>query len=268
MKRFILNSEPDRNGTVRLTGDDYHYLARVRRLAPGEFFPALLPSGEKVLIRVDSLDGGVLTGTTAPENNAEAERPSVSNMPPLILFQGLPKGEKMDLIARQAAEGGLAELVPFAAEYSVPRPRGKAAEGGTYGQKLSRWRRIIKEARQQSGSGVETTIRAPLSVDELFAYWDTLKERYPGALGLLLHQIPLEHKSLHGYLNIIPPLIVAAVGPEGGFSPSEVSRFREAGFRPVIIGDAVLRTETAAVAAASAIRIIVQERDSWEMSSH
>jgi len=266
MKRFILNCEPDRNGTVRLKGDDYHYLARVRRLAAGEFFPGLLPSGEKVLIRVDALDGGILTGTTAPENNAEAERPS--SQVPLILFQGLPKGEKMDLIVRQATEGGLAELVPFAAEYSVSKPRRKAAEGGVYGQKLSRWRRIIKEARQQSGSGVETTIRAPLNVDELFAYWDTLKARYPGALGLLLHQIPLEHKSLHGYLDTIPPLIVAAVGPEGGFSPSELSRFMEAGFRPVTIGTAVLRTETAAVAAASAIRIIVQERDSWEMSSH
>ena len=259
MKRFILNSEPERNGTVRLTGEDYHYLARVRRLAPGEYFPGLLPSGEKVLIRIDSVDGGVLTGTVAPENAASEAAASAAGqpgMPPLVLFQGLPKGEKMDLIVRQAAEGGLAEIVPFTAEYSVPKPPGQA--------KLSRWRRIIKEARQQSGSGVETAIRAPLCADELFAYWETLKIQHPGALGLALHQIPLENNSIHSYLDNIPPLIVAAVGPEGGFSPSELGRFREAGFRPVTIGGTVLRTETAAVYAAAAIHIIVQERDSWE----
>ena len=278
MKRFILNSEPERNGTVRLTGDDYHYLARVRRLAPGEYFPGLLPSGEKVLIRVNSVDGGVLTGMAAPENAAAAPagaaglagQPLTLGMPPLILFQGLPKGEKMDLIVRQAAEGGLAEIVPFAAEYSAPKLRepgkaaGRAREAGSGGAKISRWRRIIKEARQQSGSGVETAIRAPLSADELFAYWETLTIQHPGALGLALHQIPLEHKSLHGYLDSRPPLIVAAIGPEGGFSQSELARFLEAGFKPVTIGSTVLRTETAAVYAAAAIHIIMQERDSWE----
>ena len=66
MKRFILNSGPDRSGKIRLSGDDYHYLARVRRLAPGECFPASLPSGARVLIRVDSAQGGVLTGAVLP----------------------------------------------------------------------------------------------------------------------------------------------------------------------------------------------------------
>lgn len=67
MKRFILNREPDSSGMVRLEGDDYHYLVRVRRLAPGEFFPALLPGGAEVLVQVRSVEGGVLTGVLSTQ---------------------------------------------------------------------------------------------------------------------------------------------------------------------------------------------------------
>jgi 16S rRNA (uracil1498-N3)-methyltransferase len=104
-----------------------------------------------------------------------------------------------------------------------------------------------------------------MSIDELFAYWNELKAKYPGVLGLLFHQIPLANESLHGYLDTGPELVVLAIGPEGGFSAAEASRFLEAGFKPLTIGEAVLRTETAALYAAAAIRIILLERNSWEM---
>jgi 16S rRNA (uracil1498-N3)-methyltransferase len=88
-------------------------------------------------------------------------------------------------------------------------------------------------------------------------------------VGLLLHperqnpDSPLEQGTFHGYLDKIPDLVVAAVGPEGGFSPEEGARFIAAGFRPLTIGSTVLRTETAALYAAAVIRIILLERSSW-----
>ncbi|MDR2951622.1 MAG: 16S rRNA (uracil(1498)-N(3))-methyltransferase [Treponema sp.] len=253
MKQFILNREPE-CGLIRLKGDDYHYLVRVRRLAVGEFFPAVLPNGVETLIQVLSTDHGVLTGRRA----SSAERvPQAVNLSPIILFQALPKGEKMSLIARQAAEGGITEVVPFVSEFSVS----KIKEGE--GRKFSRWERVIKEARQQSGSAIATVIRPPVDLDGLFDYWEEFKRK--GALGLFFHHQPLENSSLHGYLDNNPQLVVLAVGPEGGFSDNEVSRFRDNGFNPLTIGDTILRTETAALYCAAAVRVLLLEKNSWQM---
>ena len=259
MKRFILNKEPDKDNNVRLEGDDYRYLVRVRRLAVGEFFSALLPNGKETQVQVLSVDKGVLTGKcNSPEEHlAEARR-----IPPIILFQALPKSGKMDLIVRQAAEGGLTEVVPFASEFSIAKIRDTCETRGQ--QKLSRWQRIIKEARQQSGSPVQTVVHAPLTTDGLFAYWEEIREKFPGALGIFFHHLPLAQTSLHSYLENIPKAVVIAIGPEGGFSGAEASRFLEAGFAPLTIGDTILRTETAALYCAAAIRIILLEKDSWE----
>jgi len=269
VKQFLLAKEPD-DGIVRLDGSDYRYLVRVRRLAPGEFFPALLPNGEETLIQVLSVEKGLLTGKLAASEKPPAS-PSPS-MPAIILFQALPKGEKMDVIVRQAAEGGITEIVPFVSEFSLA----KASAGE---QKFSRWQRIIREARQQCGSKTATAIRRPLTKEELIEYWKELQvsgaQTTNAALGLLFHHQGLENKSLHSYLDSSyhdnsnldkePKFVVLAVGPEGGFSGSEVSLFLENGFNPFTIGDTILRTETAALYCAAAVRILLWERDSWQL---
>ena len=262
MKQFILNNEPDKNGQVRLENSDYRYLVRVRRLAPREYFHALLPGGGEVLVRVCSVDNNVLVGEIVRSVHAEAA--SKRSMPPIILFQALPKGEKMDLIVRQAAEGGLAEIVPFASEFSAVKIEKPETDTGKW-QKFSRWERIIKEARQQSGSATATIVRQPMSMDSLFAYWEQIKEEQPEVLGLFFHHLPLANESLHGYLSKRFGMVVLAIGPEGGFSSNETERFLTAGFKPFTIGDTILRTETAALYMAAAVRILLLEKDSWKL---
>ena len=278
MKCFILTTEPDKNGIIRLDGDDYHYLIRVRRLVPGDIFPAALQAGDKVMIQIISVEGRIVTGKCMPEGKPDSGELSTVhpqlNLPPIILFQALPKGEKMDLIVRQAAEIGIAEIFPFTSEFSVPKIKAKESK---HSVKFSRWQRIIREARQQSGSSAATVVHEPMSCDELFNRWDDFNTKYSGALGLLFHQTPLENASIHGYLDKRPALLVLAIGPEGGFSNTELSRFLEAGFKPFTIGgtlneaegqsfqSTVLRTETAALYAAAAVQIILLESNSWEM---
>lgn len=261
MKQFVLNSLPDKDGQLRFEGGDYRYLARVRRLAPGEYFPALLPgASDSVSVRVLSVDKHVLIGEISEEKPVRLESyVSKNNLPPMLLFQSLPKGEKMDLIVRQAAEGGLAQIVPFMSEFSAIKNIKNT------GLKFTRWERIIKEARQQSGSPEPTVIRRPLSIDGLLAFWEGLKTQNPGTLGLLFHHLPLAKTCLHGYLYKKPEVVALAIGPEGGFSDSEAQRFMAAGFKPITIGETILRTETAALYAQAAVRILLLERDSWEM---
>jgi 16S rRNA (uracil1498-N3)-methyltransferase len=188
----------------------------------------------------------------------------------------------MDLIVRQAAEGGITEVVPFYSERSVPVP-GQGKE--------ERWRRIVREARQQSGSSIDTRIHVPVSQEGLFACWEALRTQaeHTGptgtagkagkagkALGIVFHESPveadlaggpLEQGTFHHYLNSEPFLIALALGPEGGFSGGELGRFITAGFKPLQMGDTVLRAETAALYGAAAVRIILMERTQWKLKT-
>jgi len=196
--------------------------------------------------------------TLTGECTTALERPA-SPIPPVTLFQGVPRGNKMDLIVRQAAEAAVSLVAPFQSEYSTVKLNSE--------EKLMRWRRIIREARQQSGSTVDTLVREPCGVNALLEFWEGLQKEYRRPLGILLHQVDLDTGTLHDYLDEEPDLVVLAVGPEGGFSPEEVSLFMAAGFRPILLGSTVLRAETAALYGIAAIRTILLESKAWTLSS-
>jgi 16S rRNA (uracil1498-N3)-methyltransferase len=268
MRRFILPLPPDSRGLIRLEGKDFHYLARVRRLREGAVFDAALPDGQAVRVLTLSLADNCLTGECLP-----GELIDETALPPIILFQAMPKGAKLDLILRQAVEGGITEIRPFVSAYSVPRISGESSPGkgggGDISSRAERWRRIVKEARQQSGSSTATEIAAPCTVEELLEYWETLKSRRERPRGIILHPQsggPLAKGSFHSYLYGNPDLVVLAVGPEGGFSREEVSRFTAAGFKPLVIGNTILRTETASLYAAAAVRVILLENAAWTLT--
>ncbi len=254
MKQFILPSLPDANGIIRLDGKDFHYLIRVRRLSVGSVFTAVSPQGGPFDVTIQSVDHASFTGTCTlvnPEKN-------YTELPKIILFQALPKGTKMDLIVRQAAEGGIAEIIPFTSVYSVPRIDHDKASS-----KLQRWERIIREARQQSGSLEATSIKPLTDVPGIIESWENLKSNEKNLIGILLHQDPLEKGTFHDYLSNEVNTAALLIGPEGGFSPEEAERFIKAGFKPLVMGNTILRTETAALYAAAAIRIILLEKFSW-----
>jgi 16S rRNA (uracil1498-N3)-methyltransferase len=257
MKQFILPSLPDKNGKIRLEGKDFHYLIRVRRFSLGSMFAAVSSKGELFNVTIQSIDHSSLIGACVSVDSDNAEKAERSAAK-IILFQALPKGAKMDLIVRQAAEGGLSEIVPFISDYSVPHIDSDKASS-----KIQRWERIIREARQQSGSPEATSIKQPTDVSGIIDYWETLKSKEKNLAGILLHQDPLEQGSFHSYLSRDIDTVALLIGPEGGFSPEETDRFIKAGFKALVMGNTILRTETAALYAAAAIRIILLEKSSW-----
>ena len=127
MKRFVLSVPPNPEGMIRLYEKDYHYLVRVRRLKSGMCFDAILPGGEEATIRILSTVDNILIGECLGQAAALAQPPAAQSplpllatlppaaLPPIALFQGLPRGSKIDLIIRQAAEGGVSVVAPFQA---------------------------------------------------------------------------------------------------------------------------------------------------------
>jgi 16S rRNA (uracil1498-N3)-methyltransferase len=240
------------------------------------YFKAILPGGAETQINILSTVDNILIGECF---GGVEKRPSP--LPPLALFQGLPRGSKMDIIVRQAAESGVSLIAPFESEYSTVKLNNKAALAVKSDEKLKRWEKIVREARQQSGSSIETKVLSPCGFDALLDYWESLKKNYKQPLGLLLHQepigtqtscsndqgaSPLAKGSFHDYLGKDPDFVALAVGPEGGFSHQEVSRFLAAGWKPLVMGNTILRTETAALYGSAAIRIILLEKETWTSS--
>jgi 16S rRNA (uracil1498-N3)-methyltransferase len=270
MRRLILSEHPGTLGTVRLGSKDYRYLVRVLRLQEGDQFRALLPNGTEALFRISeigtsSLAASVIDETVAVPDSALADqerRATLPSVPPIILCQALPKGQKMDLIVRQATEAGVSLIIPFVSQHSVPRLDRTASQ-----QKLERWNRIIKEARQQSGSDVATRMEPITDIQGLLTFLENHRQTRPQSRALLLHQDPLAKGTLHGYLEGNIESVLIAVGPEGGFSDEEAAQCIAQGFSPLLLGVNVLRTETAAIFATAAVQVLLLEKASWNLSN-
>ena len=270
MRQFVLPEDWDGSPELTLGGRDAHRLVRVLRLGPGDRFPALDAAGLAYFCEIRSVETGtvlIAIDRAAAEDASERELPDlrggkdsghfaakgrVGRLPRITLAMAMLKGEKFDLVIRQAAEAGVTRIIPLATTRSLGASAGEA--------RRERQRRILREALQQSGSPL------PTSVEEM-ADLRALPERLGLAQGrrvaLLLHETPLVEASLHEYLCPRPDEVVVCVGPEGGFTPEEVNFLLAAGFLPLHLPGAVLRAETAALFSVAAVEIVVSEQDSW-----
>jgi 16S rRNA (uracil1498-N3)-methyltransferase len=285
MRQFLLPEGFSGESRLTLSGNDFRYLCRVLRLREGARLSARDVRENAWELEIESIGRSscvVLLGpgkgsSGVPFDHGAAERNSVPSQgqgsglssvvpevdgPRIVLYQCLPKGRKMDTIVRQATEAGVWAIVPVESEFSVSR----ITDGESAGTKRDRWTRVVREARQQSGSLIATTIEQPMRLDDAVLHWRRLAEGSSSS-AFFFHQEPLAHSSLHRYLMQDSSTIAVAVGSEGGFSDRETQSLVDAGFLPVYLGTNVLRTETAALYAVAAIRIILLEKHSWTISS-
>jgi 16S rRNA (uracil1498-N3)-methyltransferase len=256
MKVFVLPSGFTGGDFLELEGEDFHYLCRVRRLKAGDSFPAVDSEGNHYHLTIEAADRrgcSLRVQKKGSDHQAEAA---------ITLYQCLPKGSKFDTIVRQAVELGIAKVVPVRSRYSVPKI---ADEAG----RLLRWQKIARQAVQQSGACGLPEIPGILPLSDIPADFGKPQEgkRLEGKkLGIFFHQNPLAISSLHGYLSSIPDEIALVIGPEGGLSDEETGFLMQSGFVPAYLGHRVLRTETAPVFAAAAVRIILLERERWNLA--
>jgi 16S rRNA (uracil1498-N3)-methyltransferase len=252
LKQFLLQTPLLPDGRVMLSGKDYHYLVRVRRVTAGDVISAMLPDGVPVRLTVVTIgEDTVLCASSVAENLPQDDRPSI------ILCQALPRPAKMDMVVRQATEGGVSVIVPFAGRYSVKETHAAA--------RLERWRRIVREARQQSGSRIATTVAdIGENADAVLDYYRRMRGERTAAL--VLHE--KKHGAdgiLHRELAARPEMVFIVIGPEGGLSDDETATFMQNGFIMVNMGENVLRVETAAAWAVGTVSVLLKEAASWKL---
>lgn len=279
MKRLLLPG--DLAGVRRhlLDRENSFHILRVLRLARGSTIEAMDDAGNRFSATLAGVKAGralfdlaakipgpadsgpvePVAGRSLAGERAELPR---DRPPRIALVQGLPKGQKMDLIIRQAVEAGVELILPLQTRYSVVRELGKeeTAGGG------SRRDRILKEALQQSGSLVRSRLGPTSSVENLGARLIDEGFAPETSLYLMFHELDIATLSLHEYCAGGPASVVILVGPEGGFSPEETRSFLDLGFKATHIPGSILRTETAALFALAAVKTILMEKNVWILS--
>ena len=239
MRRFVVTSQEIVDNRVRLRGSEFHHLKHVLRLEVGAAVELHDERGttHRGIIRGISRDAAEIALTHA----APAEQYGFR----LTLAQSVLKRPAMDLVMEKATELGVHEIVPFVSERTVARiPPEKHAE------RTARWQRIAQAAAKQSGNP-PPTIRPPVALSEALGVAPENARKiffWEGENALHLKQFAQTVSDCRS--------LYVMVGPEGGFAAHEVETARRAGFVSISLGSAVLRAETASLAAVSVCRFL------------
>jgi 16S rRNA (uracil1498-N3)-methyltransferase len=233
MRRFFINREAIRDGSACITGNLFRHMIKVLRLKIGTRVIFTDEEGSQYTGVISSIEKSVLTATIEKTMHGQCSETGV----PITLFQGLPKGNKMEFILQKGTELGVSEIIPFVASRSIPRPAREREE-----ERIVRWRRIALEAARQSNRSMSPNISPVVDFSQIPVI-------SPQPVKLLLWEKEKSNR-LKTVLSGMPApeSIAVMVGPEGGLTEGEAETAVENGFIPVTMGSRILRTETAAIA--------------------
>lgn len=232
MRRFFVPPEAVQGNRVVLPPEESHHVATVLRLRPGERIVVFDGRGQDYVVDLAAVTPRAVEGRVIETRSGA--RPVVH----LTLVQGVPKGGKMDTIIRQGTELGIGRFVPVLTRRAVARPSPARGE---------RWRRIAAEAAKQSGRSTVPVVEDPLSFSDVWPLlqhvlvlipWEGERSR---SIGALLTQ------------NRSARAVAICIGPEGGWTLEEVRAAVAHGAHPVTLGELILRTETAGLAATAMV---------------
>jgi 16S rRNA (uracil1498-N3)-methyltransferase len=235
LHRFCVEPDQVSRGRVRFSHEQAHQILRVLRMRRGDTMTVFDGTGTEYEAELIALGTGAATALLKGIRAAMPESPLR-----LVLLQGVPKGEKMEVIVQKATELGVHRIVPLLCERTVARGAGR----------LPRWRTVAREAAEQCGRAVVPQVDPPVSLGGFL-----------GAQGgARLSGVTLwEDEAGRGLKEALPPMADAdylhvLIGPEGGLAADEVKLALKAGLVPTTLGRRILRTDTAAVAALTIIQ--------------
>jgi len=225
-RRFFVDSV--HSGQARIVGQDAHHLTRVLRVEAGQKFE-ISDNRDVYLAEVESARKDVVSFVIL-------ER--IAAPPPALhatLLVSLIKFERFEWMLEKSTELGVERLIPVEAERSEKGLAQAAAK------RIARWRRIAREASEQSRRARLPEIDEPIG--------------FPAALATPAdHRYALEEETAPPIFSQLPgnrvpqDRVALLVGPEGGWTDRERAAISDAGWIAVSLGREILRAETAALA--------------------
>ena len=247
MPRFFVDPSQVEGDRIIIRGGDVNHIRNVLRMRTADGLSVSDGQGRDYYCHIEQMD---------PEKiclRIDNSWDSYVDLPVrLTLFQGIPKGDKMDWIVQKAVELGAHAVVPFSAKRSIVKLDEKKAK-----KKQERWQAIAKGAAEQSGRSRIPEVR---QVTTFAGALDAASD-----LDVILIPYELEdgmEKTARTIENIAPGQSVGIfIGPEGGFEETEVEQAKERGAQPVTLGKRILRTETAGLTTLSILMYHLESRN-------
>ncbi len=236
MHRFYIPPREWNADALQLRGGEAHHARSVLRLERGDKVVVFNGQGREVTAEI----------TSAGHREVALRKLHEATTPPLrcriTLGQAIPKGKNMDLIVQKAVEIGASEIVPIVSDRTIVR-----LDHDDAAQKQEKWQTIAVEAAKQCGQNWLPQVATPSTMAQVLesaapTQLKLIGSLQPDALHLkeVLAQFEAEHASR-------PASVLMLIGPEGDFTPAELSLARSRGCRPITLGPVVLRVETAAI---------------------
>jgi 16S rRNA (uracil1498-N3)-methyltransferase len=234
--RFYLAPEEWKPDALVLTGGEAHHCRNVLRLEPGDKVVLFNGQGREITAEIVSSDAAEIYLLRLHHAQTAPLRCRIT------LGQAIPKGKNMDLIVQKAVEIGAAEIAPILSDRTVVRLDDENAVA-----KQAKWQSIAIEAAKQCGQNWLPQVQTPKTLAQFFQDHRRFDLQLIGSLQSdalhlkkILEQFSIEHGDR-------PHNVLILVGPEGDFTPAELSLARSQGCRPITLGPIILRVETAPI---------------------
>lgn len=236
LRRFFINPTDITGETAQLTGPEAHHLRSVLRLTPGDPVTFFDGTGARYQARVEQILKDRVTATIVEHTQ---------DLPPKVrlhLGQALLKGQKMDLILQKATELGVDAIWPFYSEHGIHKTLRDT--------QMERWQRIVLEACKQCDRA------KPLEIHDTREITNLIAEPPPCEARLIFWEHEIRQTLTEVLTNQATDCrsVLFLLGPEGGFSETEVACAQQEGFIPVSLGPRILRAETATLAATAILQ--------------
>ncbi|GIM32538.1 16S rRNA (uracil(1498)-N(3))-methyltransferase [Paraclostridium bifermentans] len=239
MDRFFVgkNNINLENKTCIIEGEDVKHISKVLRCRIGEELEICDNDNNEYICEITNIDKSQVELNIVEVVDIKRE----SDLK-IKVYQGLPKGPKMEMILQKLTEVGVDEIILVQTKRTVVKVDDKKED-----KKIERWERIIYEAAKQSKRGKIPKLRGVLSFKEALA---DMKEND-------FNIAPYENERTKSIKQVIKGVdiknIGIFVGPEGGFEDTEIKAIEEIGGQSVSLGPRILRTETASLVASSIV---------------
>lgn len=235
MHRFFVKPEQLNTDSPEITGGDYNHIRNVLRMKQGEELLLSDGSGKEYLCQITGYDNEKQVVRLAITDIFGSARELPAK---ITLFQGYPKGDKLEMIIQKAVELGVYEIVPVMMKRCVVKLDEKKSE-----KKTIRLNAVSLSAAKQSKRGQIPKVTKVMSLKEACEYasgMDYLLIPYENAEGMEHSRKLIKEAEGKKRIGIF-------IGPEGGFDASEVEMIEAAGGNTMSLGNRILRTETAGI---------------------
>ena len=244
MHRFFADPSQIREKDIILTGTDVNHIRNVLRMRSGQEVLISDGQGADYRCQLNEIGEDAVTASIMWRLDGNAELPSR-----ITLFQGLPKGDKMEFIIQKCVELGAVKIVPVQTRRTVVKLDARKEQA-----RRKRWMGISESAAKQSGRGIVPEIARVMD------FFEALEEARHLDVCLIPYELARDMSLTKELLQGIRPgeSVAVFIGPEGGFTEAEIRLAKESGIQPITLGKRILRTETAGITVLSWIMYLLE----------